>query len=94
MEKCTFCAQRIQEAKSEAARTGAELADGDIKTACQQSCPTRAIVFGDMADPESAVSKLMARQRAYGVLTETQREAVRALPRADPQRGARGGGAP
>ena len=70
MEKCTFCAQRIQEAKSEAARLGVPMADGDIKVACQQSCPTQAIVFGDMNDPESAVSKLSAKQRAYGVLTE------------------------
>jgi molybdopterin-containing oxidoreductase family iron-sulfur binding subunit len=70
MEKCSFCAQRIQEAKSEAARRGVELADGDVQVACQQSCPTRAISFGDTNDPESAVSKLMARQRAYGVLTE------------------------
>ena len=46
------------------------MADGDIKVACQQSCPTQAIVFGDMTDPESAVSKLSAKQRAYGVLTE------------------------
>ena len=82
MEKCTFCAQRIQEARSEARRRGVELADGDIKTACQQSCPTQAIVFGDMADPESAVSRLMARQRAYGVLEETNvKPSVRYLAR-------------
>jgi molybdopterin-containing oxidoreductase family iron-sulfur binding subunit len=70
MEKCSFCSQRIQEAKSEAARRGTPLADGDIQVACQQSCPTRAIAFGDMNDPESEVSRLMSRQRSYGVLTE------------------------
>jgi molybdopterin-containing oxidoreductase family iron-sulfur binding subunit len=82
MEKCTFCAQRIQEAKNEAARRGVPLADGDIQVACQQSCPTKAIVFGDLADPESAVSKLNARQRAYGVLTELNvKPSVRYLAR-------------
>jgi len=82
MEKCTFCAQRIQEAKSEAVRRGVELADGDIQVACQQSCPTRAIVFGDMNDPESEVSKLMDRQRAYGVMAELNvKPSVRYLAR-------------
>lgn len=70
MEKCSFCAQRIQEAKSESARTGTPLADGDIKVACQQSCPTQAIVFGDLNDPASEVSKHSAKVRAYGVLEE------------------------
>ena len=70
MEKCSFCAQRIQDAKSEAARTGVPLADGDIRVACQQSCPTQAIVFGDLNDPDSAVSKHAARARAYRVLEE------------------------
>jgi len=70
MEKCSFCAQRIQEAKSESARTGQSLADGDIKVACQQSCPTQAIVFGDLNDPESEVSKHSVQVRAYGVLEE------------------------
>ncbi|MFT7677125.1 MAG: Fe-S-cluster-containing dehydrogenase component, partial [Planctomycetota bacterium] len=70
MEKCSFCAQRIQEARSEAIAEGVPLADGDIKVACQQSCPTQAIVFGDMSDPESAVSKLKERMRSYRVLEE------------------------
>jgi len=82
MEKCTFCAQRIQEAKSEAKRTGVPLADGDIKVACQQSCPTQAIVFGDLTDPESAVARLATRQRSYGVLTELNvKPSVRYLAR-------------
>ncbi len=82
MEKCSFCAQRIQEAKSEAARTGQDIQDGDIQVACQQSCPTSAIVFGDMNDPQSKVSNLMARQRSYGVLTELNvKPSVRYLAR-------------
>jgi molybdopterin-containing oxidoreductase family iron-sulfur binding subunit len=70
MEKCTFCVQRIQEAKIESRRLGRELADGDIQTACQQSCPTRAIVFGDLKDPESRAAKLTKSPRAYHVLEE------------------------
>jgi len=70
MEKCSFCAQRIQEARSEAMRRGVPLADGDIQVACQQSCPTKAIVFGDLMDPESSVSKLAQRNRSYKVLEE------------------------
>ena len=70
MEKCTFCVQRIQEAKIEAKRNGAELADGAIKTACEQSCPAQAIVFGDMNDPSSRISKLIRNSRHYRVLEE------------------------
>ena len=70
MEKCTFCVQRIQEAKIEAIRLGRVLADGDIQTACQQSCPTRAIVFGNLNDPQSRAAQLRASSRAYGVLAE------------------------
>ncbi|MBI2346041.1 MAG: 4Fe-4S dicluster domain-containing protein [Deltaproteobacteria bacterium] len=58
MEKCTFCIQRIRKGKEDAKAKGIEVADGAIKTACQQSCPTDAIVFGDMNDPESRVAKL------------------------------------
>jgi len=70
MEKCTFCVQRIQEARMETRRQGRGLADGDIQTACQQSCPSQAIVFGDMNDPESRISKLKKSPRAYRVLEE------------------------
>jgi Fe-S-cluster-containing dehydrogenase component len=70
MEKCTFCVQRIQEAKIEARRLGHVLADGDIETACQQSCPTKVIVFGDLNDPRSRAAQLAKSTRAYKVLEE------------------------
>lgn len=70
MEKCSFCAQRIQEAKLEAKRLGREVADGEIQPACQQSCPAKAIVFGDLNDPKSGVSQLAALPRYYQVLAE------------------------
>jgi MoCo/4Fe-4S cofactor protein with predicted Tat translocation signal len=70
MEKCTFCVQRIQEAKAEAKRNDRPLADGAIQTACQQSCPAGAIVFGDINDPNSRISKLAASGRSYKVLEE------------------------
>jgi molybdopterin-containing oxidoreductase family iron-sulfur binding subunit len=70
MEKCTFCVQRIERAKIEVGRLGRRLADGDVQTACQQSCPARAITFGNLHDAESRVSKLAADSRSYQVLGE------------------------
>lgn len=70
MEKCSFCVQRIQEEKIEAKAQGAPLADGEIQTACQQSCPAQAITFGNRNDPESAISKALENPRRYGVLEE------------------------
>ena len=70
MEKCSMCVQRIQEGRAEAARRGEPVADGDIRTACQQSCPTNAIVFGDLNDPKSEVARNAASQRSYAVLGE------------------------
>ncbi len=70
MEKCSLCVQRIQGAKALAGREGRELADGDIQTACQQSCPTRAITFGDLNDPNSALSRRIATGRSYRALEE------------------------
>jgi molybdopterin-containing oxidoreductase family iron-sulfur binding subunit len=70
MEKCTFCVQRIEQARIEARRAGQELADGEIQTACQQSCPTQAIVFGDLNNPKSRVAQLQSGRRAYRVLEE------------------------
>lgn len=70
MEKCTFCVQRIQAGKLEAKRNNRGVLDGDIKTACQQSCPSGAIVFGDLNDENSEVSKLFLNERAYGIIEE------------------------
>jgi molybdopterin-containing oxidoreductase family iron-sulfur binding subunit len=70
MEKCTFCVQRIQEAKIEARRQELPLADGAIQPACQQSCPAQAIVFGDLNDPRSRVARLARNRRGYQVLAE------------------------
>jgi len=68
MEKCSMCIQRIQEAKAESVRNGVPLRDGDIQTACQQSCPGDAIVFGDRNDPSSRLAKLAADPRHYHLL--------------------------
>ena len=70
MEKCTYCLQRISEAKIAAKHQGRPVADGEIKTACQQTCPTDAIVFGDVSDPESEVSRWKASERDYVLLGE------------------------
>ncbi|RYY70651.1 MAG: 4Fe-4S dicluster domain-containing protein [Chitinophagaceae bacterium] len=70
MEKCNFCVQRVQMGKLDAKKEQRALRDGDIKTACQQTCPANAIVFGDMNDPESNVSKLMGNKRSYTILTD------------------------
>ena len=70
MEKCTFCVQRIQLGKLDAKKEGRALNDKEVKTACQQSCPANAIVFGDMNDPNSEISKLLENKRTYRILTE------------------------
>ena len=57
MEKCTFCVQRIQAGKIAAAADKRDLKDGEIQPACVQGCPSKALVFGDLADPESEVSR-------------------------------------
>ena len=72
MEKCTYCVQRINEARIEAKKGGREMAEGDVVTACQQACPTQAIVFGNIADKESRVSKLRKDPRSYLLLEELQ----------------------
>lgn len=70
IEKCSMCIQRIQLAKNMALQGRRDLADGDIQTACQQVCPTQAITFGDLKDPESRVSKMLRDQRRFQVLAE------------------------
>jgi len=70
IEKCSFCVQRIQEKKLTAKSEGRPLPDGELQTACQQACPANAIVFGDMNDPNSKVSKMMKDARNYHLLEE------------------------
>jgi len=70
MEKCTFCIQRIKRAKDDARQDGRALADGDVRPACVQSCPAEAMVFGDLNDPDSKVSRLAASGRATRLLEE------------------------
>ena len=68
MEKCTFCVQRIQGAKLTAKAENRALRDGDVTTACQDSCPTGAITFGDMNNPESKVSKIIEGDLSYRIV--------------------------
>jgi MoCo/4Fe-4S cofactor protein with predicted Tat translocation signal len=70
MEKCSYCIQRINRARYDAEKENRPIRDGEIVTACQQACPAQAIVFGNQADPLSAVSKAKAEKRTYGVLED------------------------
>jgi molybdopterin-containing oxidoreductase family iron-sulfur binding subunit len=82
MEKCSLCVQRIQAGKLEAKKEKRKLKDGDVVTACQQSCPADAIIFGDMNDPESRIAQtlgitkneqkdvVLGEERAYHLLEE------------------------
>jgi molybdopterin-containing oxidoreductase family iron-sulfur binding subunit len=70
MEKCTFCVQRIQGVKIKAKNAHRPIQDGEIRTACQQTCPTEAIVFGDLNDPNSKVRMLQNGRRSYAMLEE------------------------
>ncbi|MGB9604987.1 MAG: 4Fe-4S dicluster domain-containing protein, partial [Bryobacteraceae bacterium] len=70
MEKCTYCVQRIEEKKIQAKAEGRRLRDGEILTACQQTCPAQAIVFGDLNDPQSRLARLKRDPRNYGLLAE------------------------
>jgi len=70
MEKCTYCVQRINAVKIEAEKADREVQDGDIVTACEAVCPAQAIVFGNINDPTSRVSKLKAEKLNYGLLAD------------------------
>jgi molybdopterin-containing oxidoreductase family iron-sulfur binding subunit len=80
MEKCTYCVQRIHSVQIAKGNTDVahadedpesrKIHDGDIVTACQQACPTQAIVFGDLNDPDSKVTRLQKNNRAYPILSE------------------------
>ncbi|HEX4321673.1 MAG TPA: TAT-variant-translocated molybdopterin oxidoreductase, partial [Acidobacteriaceae bacterium] len=70
MEKCSYCVQRIQEAKITADKENRAIRDGEIVTACQQACPASAITFGNINDKSSKVAKLRASERSYSVLAD------------------------
>jgi len=70
MEKCSYCIQRIEEHKITAEKENRRVKDGEIVTACQQACPTKAIVFGDMNDPNSQIVKMKASARNYNLLED------------------------
>ncbi|MBI2885918.1 MAG: 4Fe-4S dicluster domain-containing protein [Chloroflexi bacterium] len=85
MEKCTFCLQRIRRVSRQATVEGRAIADGEVQPACVQSCPTGALVFGDLRDARSQVSKLAGDQRAYHLLEDLgTRPAVTYLKKVDP----------
>ena len=70
MEKCTYCVQRIEAARIQARNERRPIADGEVVPACAQTCPTRAITFGNLNDPSSAISRLRDNNRAYAMLAE------------------------
>ena len=70
MEKCSYCLQRVARARQRSEREGVAIADGDVETACQTACPTRAIRFGDLADPASDIVQAKASPRHYAMLAE------------------------
>ena len=100
MEKCTMCVHRIRGATKlgKEARAGGKLKDGSLKTACQETCPTNAIVFGDLNDKESAVYKLLQDPRQYALLEDLNTQPrvrymsrVRNAERAEAAHGGHGG---
>jgi molybdopterin-containing oxidoreductase family iron-sulfur binding subunit len=70
MEKCTYCIQRITQHRIDSEREDRKIQDGELRTACQQSCPANAITFGNINDPNSQVSRLKANARNYGLLAD------------------------
>ena len=85
MEKCTYCIQRVKAAEWQAKKEDRFIRDGDIITACQQACPTNAIVFGDINDPNSEVSKLKRGDLTFGLLTHLNTGPAHFLYREDSQ---------
>jgi len=72
MEKCTYCVQRLNAARIDAKKEDRAVRDGEVTTACAQSCPTQAITFGNLNDKNAAVAKLAAEPENYGLLDELQ----------------------
>jgi len=70
MEKCTYCIQRIQDVRQRAKVEGRPVRDGEIAPACAAACPAGAIVFGDLNDPQSRVSRMSKSDRGYHMLEE------------------------
>jgi Fe-S-cluster-containing dehydrogenase component len=72
MEKCTYCVQRLTEYRIKAEESGTQdhNTDAGLQTACQQSCPANAIIFGNINAPDSQVTKLKKKQRNYGLLDD------------------------
>jgi molybdopterin-containing oxidoreductase family iron-sulfur binding subunit len=68
MEKCSFCIQRIKDAHNESKNQNRSIRDGEIIPACVQTCPTEALTFGNLMDPNSRVRKLAADPRAYQIM--------------------------
>ncbi len=70
MEKCTYCVQRINSARITAKKENRRIADGEVIPACAQACPSKAITFGDLTDPNAAVTKLKSKKRNYSLLDD------------------------
>ena len=68
MEKCTYCIQRINERRIQSKKDGSQILDGEVQAACQQACPTQAIAFGDLNDPESRVAQMRQTPLHYELL--------------------------
>jgi molybdopterin-containing oxidoreductase family iron-sulfur binding subunit len=86
MEKCTFCVQRIRVGENEAKREGRAVRDGEIVPACAQTCPAKAITFGDIRDSKSEVFKVARDPRGYRVLEDLNTEpGVTYLARVSPE---------